>query len=301
MAKITYRHFNDDGWIDEDGYSSPTLAYILLEENEVIFAYRPSMKNYCIAIDINEGVENVIIPDDIYIEGVGNCIVKECWTAIRNTDNLRKIKRLSIGKNVSNIGFFQYDHLEKLTIPESLENKIDTFIEQSPELAYITVKGDEKDKTFMPSEIRMRESDNKVKHQREERERERIQKEQEHKEKYKDFSSYLNKMSSFSAWYLAIVCAIPYILIAINMFKHINGFSGFFAWCILIVILFIGWAIACIISFYAEFISEENAFVQIFCPIFTVPISLVILFIGVNILTLITSGSLWGILDPRFL
>ena len=301
MATITYRHFNDDGWIDEEGHSSPTLAYMLLEENGVEFAYRPAFKTYCQAIDIDEGVENVVIPDEIEISGVGKCIVKECWTAIRSTDKLRKIKQLTIGKNVSKIGFWQYNQLERLTIPESLRSSIDTFIEQSPELVSITVKGDGKDEHITPGKIRMIEADNIVKRQKEEKEKERIQKEKEHEEKFRDFSNYKKKMSSISAWYLAIVCAIPYLYVAGVWLTKINGFGEFIGWCVVLFGLFIGWAMACYMSFYAEYISEDNVLVKLFCPIVTVPLSWIILFIGVNILTLFTSCSLWGILDPRFL
>lgn len=301
MATITYRHFNDDGWIDEDGYSSPTLAYMLLEENGVTFAYRPTFKTYCQAIDIEDGVEEVVIPDEIEISGVGKCIVKECWTAIRSTDKLRKIKQLTIGKNVSKIGFWQYDQLERLTIPESLRSSIDTFIEQSPELVSITVKGDGKDEHITPGKIRMIEADNIVKRQKEEKEKERIQKEKEHERKYKDFSSYLKYEPEKTPWYHLIICAIPYLIVAIRSFSIVDGFWDIIPLGVLLFGFLIGWGIAVCLSLYAKYISEDNILVSVFCPIITVPLSWIILFIGINILTLFTSCSLLGIMDPRFL
>ena len=66
-------------------------------------------------------------------------------SVLTETEKLRKIKRLSIGKNVTEIGFWQYDQLERLTIPESLNDSIETFIDHSPELVSIIVKGNEKD------------------------------------------------------------------------------------------------------------------------------------------------------------
>lgn len=302
MAIITYRHFNEDGWADEDGYSSPTLAYMLLEENGVIFAYRPTFKTYCQAIDIEEGVLDVIIPDEIDISGVGKCIVKECWTAIRSTDKLRKIKSLTLGKNVTEIGFWEYNQLERLTIPESLRYKIDVFLENSPELIRITVKGSEKDEYITPGEIRMMESENKVKRQNEEKEREEKQKEKEHEEKYKDFSSYLNyEPEKNNPWYHIIMCGIPYLVVAIKSFSTVDEFWDIIPWGILVFGFLIGWAIAVFLSLYAKYLSEDNILVTILCPLITLPLSWIILFIGINILTLFSSCSLLGILDPRFL
>lgn len=301
MATITYRHFNDDGWFDEDGYSKPTLAYYLLKENGVEFAYRPKFKDYCIAIDIEDGIEEVVIPDEISIAGVGNCAVKECWTAFRNTDKLKGIKKLSIGKNVSKIDFWEYRQLESLTIPETLRSSVETFVENSPSLRSITIHGNEKDDYINVGKIRMIESDIKIKHQKEEEEHKKYLEEKEQEEKYKDFDSWMKKSSGGSAWYISIICAIPYLLLAISSMTKIDGFWHFLGWCAIVFGLVIGWFIAVILSFYAEYTSKDNVFVKIFCPIATIPLSWILLMLGVNILSLVSSCSLLGILDPRFL
>lgn len=300
MATI-YKNVNDEAYLDEDGYISHSLGYMLLKENGVVFQYRPEFKTYCIAVDIEENVEDVVIPDEIYIGGVGNCAVKECWTALRKTEKLRKIKRLSIGKNVTEIGFWQYDQLERLTIPESLNDSIETFIDHSPELVSIIVKGNEKDDYYSAGKIRMIESDNKVKRQREEEDRKKRQREKELEEKYKDFSSYTNKMSNLSTWYLTIICVIPYLYVAIKTTNNVDGFGSFLGWGCLVFGLLIGWFIACILSFYTGYAYKDNFLIKLFCPIVTVPLSWILLMIGANILALISSCSLLGFLDPRFL
>lgn len=301
MATITYRHFNDDGWFDEDGYSKPTLAYYLLEENGVEFAYRPEFKNYCIAIDVEDGIEEVVIPDEISIAGVGNCIVKECWTAIRNTDKLRKIKKLSIGQNVSNIGFWEYSQLERLTIPEKWKDSIESFVENSPSLHSITIKGSTKEEHIDVGKIKKIENEIEVKHQKEEEEHKKYLEKKEQEEKYKDFDSYTKKMSAFSTWYPMIICAIPYLILAFKQMANIGGFWQFLGWCAVVIGLFIGWAIACIISFYAGYASKDNIIVKMLCPIVAIPLSWFLFMIGLNIMTIISSCSLYGIMDPRFL
>ena len=121
------------------------------------------------------------------------------------------------------------------------------------------------------------------------------------KEKYKDFSSYTNKMSNLSTWYLTIICAIPYLYVAIKTTNNVDGFWSFLGWGCLVFGLLIGWFIACILSFYTGYAYKDNFLIKLFCPIVTVPLSWILLMIGANILALISSCSLLGFLDPRFL
>lgn len=301
MATITFKHYDDDAYFDMDTTPSMLVDYMLLEENGVEFMYKKWGWSRCIATGIKDGVESVSIPDKIYIEGMGNYEVKECWTEDRKrtTNNLQKIKDLSIGSNINKIGFWDYEQLERLTIPICLEEYIETFIEYSPNLKQITIKGTEnaKDEVITTEQIIKK----RILRKQQEEERERKRKEEERLAKYKTFDTYMKGTSNVLKWYYTIFCAIPYINFAAKETAMIDGFWTFLGWCAVVMGATIGWIIAWMLSLYAGRLSKDNKFVLIFCPIVTIPLSWILLNIGLNLLSLYSSCSLIGIMDPRFL
>ena len=303
MATITFRHYDDDAYFDIE--SGLPLDYMLLEENGVEFLYKPWWGRRCIATGIKDGVESVSIPNEICIEGMGNYAVEECWTedGKQATSNLREIKDLSIGSNINKIGFWDYEQLERLTIPTCLKECIERFIEYSPNLKQITIKGMEnaKDEIITTEQIIKKRKQINVLRKQQEEERIRKRKEEERLAKYKTFDTYMKGTSKVLIRYYMILCAIPYINFAAKETTMIDGFWTFLGWCAVVMVSTIGWFIACTLSLYAGRLSKDNKFVLIFCPIVTIPLSWILLNIGLNILSLYSSCSLIGIMDPRFL
>ena len=305
MATITFKHYDDDAYFDMDTTPSMLVDYMLLEENGVEFMYKQWGGRRCIATGIKDGVESVSIPNKIYIEGMGNYEVKECWTedGKRTTNNLQKIKDLSIGSNINKIGFWDYEQLERLTIPTYLKECIERFIEYSPNLKQITIKGMEnaKDEIITTEQIIKKRKQINVLRKQQEEERIRKRKEEERLAKYKTFDTYMKGTSNVLKWYYIILCAIPYMFFVVKETAHIHSFGMFLGWCAVVIVSTIGWIIACTLSLYAGRLSKDNKFVLIFCPIVTIPLSWILLNIGLNILSLYSSCSLIGIMDPRFL
>lgn len=322
MAKIIKTNYDYD-FIDEDG---PYIKSIDLEENGVIYNY--DRKKCCVS-KIKEGVENVIIADEVNNGSIKYTVTR--WgIPLCYKECLNNVKSIELGKNLTEFNDLTtsgLENLEKLIIPESF-NKFPPFynckklkeinmpdripfdLEQMawrfPNLNNLVLLHDGCRREIGENELSAKRLLYQKKLDKEEQERiaeeKRIEKEEKKKERIERYTDY----------YIQIACILPYIWVLSNIVRNKIDFDlGWFRVIIgTILIIIVGGivllfpaAIAYGIALEIRNHSDRKIITSLLAPFITVPLSWIIFCIAIWILSLWVSCSsgFYGILDPRFL
>lgn len=322
MSKLKYKHYDD---YDYDG---PILLSIEMEENGVIYTYKIGDKT-CYVSGVEEGVENVVIADEIRVDGFGICPVVRWGIPLFDKDCVRNVKSIELGRNIKEfdeLSISELKHLEKLVIPETIEKfhrfgkcdnlkkitlpdkfKIDwdEFSWSHPKLQKITLLHEGSCREIGEKEISSMRYSYQRKVDKEEFDRITEEKKKEEEKKRQE------GIRTFTDRYITIVCAVPYIWAIVNAFRNMVNYElgGFeilmqlIAVCVLAFGLIIAWIIAVMSAMYLTELTNRKILTALFVPILTVPFSWIVFNIFLGLFTAFSSCSSGfnGIIDPRFI
>jgi hypothetical protein len=323
MAKLKYKHY--DEYIDYDG---PTLLAISMEENGVIYTYRLRDKE-CYVSEIEEGVDNVVIADEIRVDSVGICPVVRWGIPLIDRKCVSNVKSIELGKNLkkfNDLTTSDLENLERLVIPESIEKfppftncnnlkeitmpakfslDLEQFAWAHPKLQKMILLHEGKQSEITEKELSAKRYSYQKKVDREEEKRITEEKRLEKEKRYQE------SVKKFTEWYIAIVCAVPYLWAIVNAFRNMVNYELDFIDIIMQLIaagvlafgLFIAWGIAIECAFYLVDRSDRKILTAIFVPIITIPFSWIVFNIALGLLTAFNSCSdgFYGMVDPRFI
>ncbi len=324
MAKLKYKHYEEV----YDAYDFPRLLGVDMEENGVIYTYSLKEKK-CYVSDIEEGIDEVIVADEIDVYGVGLCPVVRWGIPLVCLKNVKNVKSIKLGKNLkeyNDLTTSGLDNLERLFIPESIEqfppfrncNNLkeltmpekfsmdwERFAWSHPKLQKVVLL-----KEGRNIEIGEREMASKrLSYQKKLDKEESIKKIEEARQKKEE--QYQKHVETFIDSYIGIVCAIPYLWAIVNAFRNtvnydVDFFDIFFqllGTCTLSVGLFFAWVIAVGSAIYLVQRSERKILTTIFIPLLTIPFSWLVFSIALGLLTTLSacSDGFYGMVDPRFI
>ncbi len=116
------------------------------------------------------------------------------------------------------------------------------------------------------------------------------------------FNDYLGRNHNpFKVAYILIVCAIPYLVLLYRILLSVDDFWDILTLGMVALGFFFAWALAVLVSFYLDFLANENLLLFLFNPLLSISFSWIVLIIAVNIMSIFGSGSYLGWIDPRFL
>lgn len=325
MARLKYKHY--DEYFDCDGPSQALLA-IDMEEKGVIYTYRLRDKE-CYVSEFEEGLENVVIADEIRVDGYGiqpvvrwgiPLIDKKCVTNVKSielgknlidfneltTSGLEKLEKLVLPESYEKFPPFKNcNNLKELIMPDRISLDWNHFAWSHPKLQKVILLHDGNQREISAKELSEKRYSYLKKRDKEENDRiteeKRLEKEKRHQE----------SIRKFTEGYIGITCAIPYIWAIINAFTNMvnydldifNIIMQLFAAGVLAVGLFFAWAIAVICALYLTEHSNHKILTALFAPILTVPFSWFVFSVALGILTVFNSCSsgFYGMIDPRFI
>lgn len=323
MAKLKRKYYAD--LIDLE---LPSILAIDMEENGVVYHYNLREKK-CSVSKIEEGVENVVIADEIRVDGVGVCPVVRWGIPLIDKECVRNVKSIELGKNLTEFNelttsglvnleklvipntfekfppFGECFNLKEITLPDKLTVNWECFCWSHRMLQKIILLHEGTCREIGDKEISsMRYSyQKKVDKEKFDRntEKNKIEKEKRHQE----------AISYFTDRYIVIVCAVPYIWALVNGFRKIVNFDlgivsiilQLMMVCLLAFGLLVGLFIAVMSAFYLTNHSRRKILTALVAPILAVPFSWIVLSVAISVLTLFESCStgFYGIIDPRFL
>lgn len=323
MSRLKYKKYDD--YVDYDG---PILLSIAMEENGVIYTYNIEDKT-CYVSGVEEGVENVVIADEIRVDGFGICPVVRWGIPLVDEDCVRNVKSIELGRNIKEFDELKISglkHLEKLVIPETIEKfkpywKCDNLKEitlpdkfeidweefswSHPKLKKITLLHDGSCREIGEKEISSMRYSYQRKVDKEEFDRITEEKKIDNEKKRQE------SIMLFTERYNSVVCAIPYIWVLVNGVKNMVNFDldlfqilfQLLAACALAFGLFLAWAFAVMSAIVLTEHSKRKKLTALIAPILTVPFSWIVFNIFLGLLTAFNSCSsgFYGIIDPRFI
>lgn len=333
MATIKHKHYDYNIASFDD---VPHLMAIDLEENGVVYTYLPSYRSSsnkpeCYVSYIEEGVEDVIIADVISNVQVGTFPVVRWGIPLIDSDTLKQVKTLQLGKNLTSfidLTMSGFDKLEKLIIPSSFKSfppikdckslkeiempvgiaDLENIAYMFPSLQRIKLNKENSIEIIDANHlVKLRESYQK-KLEEEERAMQRKMEEEEKEKRYHSFDKFIEEPVKWRVAYIYIACALPYIWFAyksfVNMINNGLGFiNNIFQSIAIIIAFFIAWFVAVTLTMFMDYYTREKTWVLLFCPLVSVPLSWVLLMIIVYILSLFNSceDAVFGFTDPKFL
>lgn len=132
------------------------------------------------------------------------------------------------------------------------------------------------------------------------KEERRIEKERQHQE----------TTNKFIEWYTQIVCAIPYLLAVVYVFKNMVNYDlelftvivQLYVACFMVIGLLVGWVIAVGSALFLIERSSRKVITTFFSPIVTIPFSWIVLYIAIEILMAFNScnDGFFGMIDPQY-
>lgn len=325
MAKVIKKYYDEILPFDEYDTYSRILKFIELEEKGVIYHYYPDKPSECSVSYIEAGIEEVIIADEIIVEGKKSPVVR--WgIPLVDDDCTKGIKTLVLGKNLreyNELTLKDLDSLEKLIIPESIEKfppigcvnlkeislsekyqiDLDEYIWRHPKLEKITLLNNGETKIISAEEIGIKRKKIQIIKDAENAERIAEEKRIAKKEKLE------KKCSDLRHTYFMLVCAIPYVWAFILLLKSMNFNSDFMTIVGQLVAAGVAlFGFVCAYSFAvvsSNWLSElperlrDKNILALLAPIFGVSVSWIALSAVFSFMTLVTSCEFYGILDPR--
>ena len=325
MARLKYRHY--DEYFDYDGPSRFLLA-IDMEENGVIYTYNVKDKQ-CYVSEIDEGVENVVIADEIRVDSVGICPVVRWGIPLIDRKCVSNVKSIELGKNLKEFNELttsELDNLERLVIPESIEKfppftkcnnlkeitmpakfsmDLERFSWEHPKLQKVTLLHEGNRTEIMSRELDAKRQSYRIKLEKAEYDRITEEKRIE-KDKLRQ-----KRKENFIGWYAMIICAIPYLWAISNVFRNMVDYDSdfwdlinqLFIAAFLTAGLIAGWLIAVAGIIFISERSDWKISLALVLPIITIPLSYIVLSIAFALLTVFNSCSsgFYGIIDPRFI
>jgi hypothetical protein len=325
MARVIKKYYDDILPLDEYGIYSRKPNLIELEEKGVIYHYYPDKPSECSVSYIAAGIEEVIIADEITVEGKKSPVVR--WGIPLVDINCTKgIKTLVLGKNLreyNELTLSDLVSLKKLIIPESIEKfppigcvnlkeislsekyqiDLDKYIWSHPKLEKITLLNNGETKIISAEEIGIKRKKMQIIKDAENAEKIAEEKRIAKQEKLE------KKCSNVRQYYFMVVCAIPYVWAFVLLVKSIN--FDLDIWTIVAHLYIAGVVLCAFVCAYSfavvssDWLSEKPThlvyknILAFFAPLFGVSVSWIALSILFNFMTLVTSCHAYGIIDPR--
>ena len=323
MAKLKYKHY--DQYVDYDG---PRLLAVSMEENGVIYTYRLRDKE-CYVSEIEEGIENIVIADEIGVDGVVVCPVVRWGIPLVDKKYVKQVKSIELGANLKEFNELTtsgLDKLERLVIPENMDKfppfkdclnlkeivmpdkfsmDWERFSWEHPKLQKVTLLHEGNGTEIMSRELDAKRQSYRIKLEKAEYDRKK-EEERIEKEKLRQ-----KRKENFIGWYAMIICAIPYLWAISNVYRNMVDFDSDF-WDLvnqLFVAVFLtagliaGWLIAVAGIIIISERSDWKISLALVLPIITIPLSYIVLNIAFAFLTVFSSCSsgFYGMIDPRFI
>ena len=318
MAKLIDKHYD----ISTD-YDNPQLWIVIMEENGVIYKYNQK-DDKCYVSNIEEGIENVVIADEIDVDGIGKCPVVSWGISQVFRKSVQQVKSIRLGGNLKEfdfVTFWDLDKLEKIVIPESMvkfppfkrcnnlkeivmPDKFSVDLEEfawlHPKLQKVILLHNGNRKEIASSELDAKRESFRLKLEKEENDRIA----EENRKLLKE------RKEKFIVWYAMIICAIPYLWAITNVFRKMVDYDSTF-WNLLYQLfvavcfsgeLIVGWYIAVAgIEFISKRFNLKIAW-AIFLPVIIIPLSLIVLYIALKLQAAFYSCSsvYYGMTNPSF-
>lgn len=309
-------------------YDNPQLWIVIMEENGVIYKYNQKDEQ-CYVSNIEEGIENVVIADEIYVDGIGKCPVVRWGISHVYKKSLEQVKSIKLGGNLKEydlVTFWDLDKLEKIVIPESLVKfppfkrcnnlkeivmpdkfsvDLEEFAWTHPKLQKVILLHNGNRKEILSSELDAKRDSFRVKLEKEEKDRIAEEKRKEQEKLLQD------RKGKFIARYAMIICAIPYLWAITNLFRKMVDYDTTF-WNLLYQLfaavfisgeLIVCWYIAVAsIVFISERFNLKIAW-AIFLPVIIIPLSIIVFYIALKLQAAFYSCSsvYYSITDSGFI
>jgi len=309
-------------------YDNPQLWIVIMEENGVIYRYNQKDEQ-CYVSNIKEGIENVVIADEIYVDGIGKCPVVRWGISHVYKKSLEQVKSIKLGGNLKEydlVTFWNLDKLEKIVIPESLVKfppfehcnnlkeivlpdkfsvDLEEFAWTHPKLQKVILLHNGNRKEILSSELDAKRNSFRVKLEKEEKDRIAEEKRKEQEKLLQD------RKGKFIAWYAMIICAIPYLWAITNLFRKMVDYDTTF-WNLLyqlfIAVCITGELIACwYIAVVSIIIISERLNLKIawaiILPVIIIPLSIIVFYIALKLQIAFYSAIsvYYSITNPSFI